>query len=64
MLQHAQLLVLRLLQVLQCVLQLLDLRLLLHHFLIDGMRRGRTEKNKNEKRRKRSHNLSHKHHPR
>ena len=34
-LQHAQLLVLRLLQVLQRILQLLHLRLQLHHFFAD-----------------------------
>jgi hypothetical protein len=40
MLQDAQLLILRFLQVLQSILQLLHLRLQLNHFLIDGVCRG------------------------
>ena len=61
MLQHAQLLVLRLLQMLQRVLQLLHLRLQLNHLLTDGVGRGsRAHQNEKEQGRERTHNLSHK----
>ena len=65
MLQHAQLLVLRLLQVLHRILQLLHLRLQLHHFLVHGMGRGsRAQQYEKENSRKRNHNLAHKTIPR